>query len=145
MSKTCYIASGWFNEDQARDLENIKRICTTLNIKFFSPKDECVVKPNANAEERKKTFDDNLNAIKNADYVIVNTRDKDMGTIFEAGYAHAINKPIIYFCDGLKGKFNLMLAQSGSAVATSCDDLVFFLINIGRDINYKHNYEDEIE
>ena len=46
----CYIASGWFNENQARDLENIKSALDELGVNYFSPKDEIVAKPvNASA------------------------------------------------------------------------------------------------
>ena len=35
----CYIASGWFNSEQAKDLENIKIALDEFNIKYFSRKD----------------------------------------------------------------------------------------------------------
>jgi len=41
----CYIASGWFNENQARDLENIKGALDEIGCRYFSPKDEIVAKP----------------------------------------------------------------------------------------------------
>lgn len=45
-------------------------------------------------------------------------------TIWEAGYARGVNKPIVYFAETLgNNNFNLMLAQSGSAVALSRDML----------------------
>ena len=61
--------------------------------------------------------------------VPINTRDKDIGTIWEAGYAYALDKPIIYFCAGLPegAKFNLMLARSGIKVCTSFEQLENYL------------------
>ena len=61
--------------------------------------------------------------------MIVNTRDKDIGTIWEAGFAYANNVPIIYFCQGLPpgAKFNLMLARSGVKVCTSYEELENYL------------------
>ena len=61
--------------------------------------------------------------------MLVNTRDKDIGTIWEAGYAFAFKKPIIYFCAGLPegAKFNLMLARSGIKVCTSFEQLEEYL------------------
>ena len=52
-----------------------------------------------------------------------------MGSIFEAGYFHKLNKPIVYFCAGLPAgaQFNLMLAASGEAVCTSLNDLEEYL------------------
>ena len=61
--------------------------------------------------------------------MICNTRNKDMGSIFEAGYFHKLGKPIIYFCAGLPpgAQFNLMLAASGLSVCTSIDQLRAYL------------------
>ena len=47
-----------------------------------------------------------------------------MGTIWEAGYAFGINKPIIYFAETLgNGQFNLMLARSGNVVYQNMADI----------------------
>ena len=47
-----------------------------------------------------------------------------MGTIWEAGFAYGINKPVIYFAETLgDNQFNLMLAQSGRDVFTSQDEV----------------------
>ena len=75
-------------------------------------------------------FSGNLHHIETADFVLVNTRDKDIGTIWESGYAYAHKKPIVYFCGGLpKGaKFNLMLARSGVKVCTNFEQLEDYLV-----------------
>ena len=82
----CYIASGWFNENQARDLENIKTALDELGVNYFSPKDEIVAKPDASPEEQEMIFKGNVDAITGGNFVVCNTRDKDLGTIFEAGF-----------------------------------------------------------
>ena len=56
----CYIASGWFNENQARDLENIKQALDELGVKYFSPKDEIVAKRDASKEEQEMIFKGNV-------------------------------------------------------------------------------------
>jgi nucleoside 2-deoxyribosyltransferase len=145
MEYDCYIASGWFNENQAADLQNIKNVCEKLNLKYFSPKDEILLTNVASKEQQELAFNGNINAIKNCKFVIVNTRDKDMGTIFEAGASYILNKPIIYYCEGLKGNFNLMLSRSGKAVATNLAELENHLININKDINYYKEYSGLIE
>ena len=99
----CYIASGWFNENQARDLENIKSALDELGVNYFSPKDEIVAKPDASPEEQEMIFKGNVDAITGGDFVVCNTRDKDLGTIFEAGFSYASNVPIIYNAEGLQG------------------------------------------
>ena len=119
-----YIASGWFNEEQANDLEYIKGVLDSFGIKYFSPKDEFNCPPNSSEQQRRMCFSTNINAIDSTEHIIVNTRDKDMGTLFEAGYAYAKRKDIIYVAFDLKGSFNLMLAQSGAVVCTTRDEFV---------------------
>ena len=61
--------------------------------------------------------------------MLCNTRNKDMGSIFEAGYFNCLEKPIVYFCDGLPdgALFNLMLAASGIKVCRSLPELDDYL------------------
>ena len=141
----CYIASGWFNPEQAKDLENIKVALDELNIKYFSPKDEVLVNPTEGPEAQEKAFQANTINITNGVFIIVNTRDKDLGTIFEAGYAYASGVPIIYYCEGLVGMFNLMLSRSGRAVATNIEELKEHVTGIMSDNNYYVEYDGTIE
>ena len=111
-----YLASPFFNAEQVEREERLKKKLRSLGFEVFSPKENCFCPPDASQELRKKTFEDNICNIDNCDAVFVITNGKDMGTIFEAGYAYGIHKPIIYFCEGLTSQFNLMLAQSASLV-----------------------------
>ena len=141
----CYIASGWFNPEQAKDLENIKIVLDELNIKYFSPKDEVLVNPTEGPEAQERAFKANTVNITNGKFIIVNTRDKDLGTIFEAGYAYASGVPIIYYCEGLRGMFNLMLSRSGRAVATNIEELKEHVIGIMSNNDYYIEYDGTIE
>jgi len=145
MKYDCYIASGWFNPQQENDLENIKAVLSFLKILYFSPKDECIAAPNSDSKWKEKVFSGNINAIKKSKFIIANTRDKDMGTVFECGIAYAFNIPIIYYCEGLKGDFNLMLSQSGIAVATSTEELEKHVKEFKKDSSYKKKYQGTIE
>ena len=141
----CYIASGWFNPEQAKDLENIKKTLDKLSIKYFSPKDEILCGPTATIPEQDEAFKANVETIDNCRFVIVNTRDKDLGTIFEAGYSYATKTPIIYYCEGLKGNFNIMLSRSGAAVATSIEELYAHVAGIMLDSKYYVEYIGYVE
>ena len=141
----CYIASGWFNPVQAKDLENIKVALDELNIKYFSPKDEVNLDPTAGSEAQESVFKGNTISITNGKFIIVNTRDKDLGTIFEAGYAYASGVPIIYYCEGLKGLFNIMLSRSSRAVATNIEELKKHVIGIMSNDDYYVEYKGTIE
>lgn len=128
--KKIYLASGWFNPTQAEELTRLEEICDSREwIDLASPRRIFVCPPNAPKETQDATFDGNLHHIKTADFLIVNTRDKDIGTIWEAGFAFANEVPIVYFCAGLPAgaKFNLMLARSGIKVCTSFEELEDYL------------------
>ena len=148
--KSIYLASGWFNPTQAEELTRLENIFDERN-NFFelaSPRRIFVCPPNAPQEVQNETFYGNLRHIQQSDFLLVNTRDKDIGTIWEAGYAHAYGKPIVYFCAGLPegAKFNLMLAKSGIKVCTSFEELEDYLdrvINLQELIN--EPYEKSIE
>jgi nucleoside 2-deoxyribosyltransferase len=136
--KKIYLASGWFNPVQAEELSQLENIFDTRSDHFdlASPRRIFVCPPDAPKSVQDETFSGNLHHIKTADFLVVNTRDKDIGTIWEAGYAHACDVPIVYFCAGLPegAKFNLMLARSGIKVCTSFDQLEDYLdrvINTG--------------
>ena len=128
--KKIYLASGWFNPVQAEELTQLEEICDSRKwIDLASPRRIFVCPPDAPKETQDATFDGNLHHIKTADFLIVNTRDKDIGTIWEAGFAFANDVPIVYFCGGLPpgAKFNLMLARSGVKVCTSYAQLEDYL------------------
>jgi hypothetical protein len=71
-----------------------------------------------------------------------------MGSIFEAGYMNSLDKPIVYFCDGLPpgAQFNLMLAASGIKVCRSLEELDDYVKRcVLEDTLLIERYEGEIE
>lgn len=126
-----YLASGWFNQIQAEELTRLEGIFDERSdwIDLASPRRIFVCPPDAPRETQDTVFSGNLHHIETADFLLVNTRDKDIGTIWEAGYAFAKGKPIVYFCNGLppKALFNLMLSRSGIKVCTSFEQLTHYL------------------
>ena len=149
MEKKIYLASGWFNPTQAEELTRLEEICESRKwIDLASPRKIFVCPPNAPKETQDETFAGNLYHIETSDFLIVNTRDKDIGTIWEAGYAYAKNVPIVYFCQGLPtgAKFNLMLARSGVKVCTTFEQLEDYLDRV-HSTGYliEEPYDQEIE
>lgn len=129
-----YFASPWFNPDQAEREERVKGRLRELGFNVWSPKDNCVCSPIADEEMRQKVFGDNMHNIVTCDILFAITDGKDMGTIWEAGFANGINYMlesidkrivIVYYCEtlGPNGRFNLMLAQSGDITITKFEDL----------------------
>lgn len=126
-----YLASGWFSPDQDKQLTKLEEVFDKRAdwIDLFSPRRAFVCPPDASQDVQDKTFKGNIDHIRGADFVLVNTSFKDVGTIWEAGASYAFNKLIVYFCEGLpKGaRFNLMLAKSGVKVCTSFEQLEDYL------------------
>ncbi len=118
-----YIASGWFTPNQESTRIDIINLLSLYEIDFYSPKDDGLALEDDSIEDLKEIFKENLREIEDSDYIIASTIDKDMGTLFECGYAYSKGIPIIYYAPGLKGPFNLMLAQSSHNVAISIGEL----------------------
>ena len=125
----CYIASGWFSPEWLEELESIKSVLDEQGLNYFSPKDENLCEPDSDVGFQDQVFNGNIKGMEECDWMICNTRNKDMGSIFEAGYFHKLGKPIVYFCAGLPAgaQFNLMLAASGKSVCTSLKQLESYL------------------
>ncbi len=142
--KKAYLASGWFSTVQERGRQICLEALNKCSVRFYNPHDD-IVPADAGGSWQERVFAANLTEIESADFLVVNTAEKDMGTIFEAGYAHASGVPIIYFCEGLKGNFNLMLSRSGIAVATNLEELVEHISGFLKNDEYYVEYKGEIE
>ena len=143
-----YLASGWFSPEWMKEVENIKSVFEKHGINYFSPKDENLCDPEAVESMQDQIFDGNIKHLHESAWMLCNTRNKDMGTIFEAGYMNCLEKPIVYFCDGLPpgAQFNLMLASSGIAVCTSLEDLdVYLAACVSKETLLTRRYEGKIE
>lgn len=129
---TVYLASPFFRPEQIERVEFIETTLENCGYTVFSPRKEFVVKPNATSEDRKKGFTGNCEAIDKSDFILAVTDGKDMGTIWEAGYAFAKDKPILYFAETLgNNDFNLMLAESGLlGICKSREELTHVLYDI---------------
>jgi len=125
----CYIASGWFSPEWLQELENIKSILDSHGLTYFSPRDEAICEADASIDRQKAIFDGNIRGLEVSDWMICNTRNKDMGSVWEAGAFYEMKKPIVYFAGGLPegAQFNLMLAQSGKAVCMNLEELDDYL------------------
>ena len=118
-----YIAAPFFNEQQLATVEKIKTLLEDIGMPYFSPKDECLfVKGETKPED---ILRENVEAILDCTCMIAVTEGKDMGTLFECGYAYANKVDTIYFWenDNPELKFNLMLSASGYAVAQNLGQL----------------------
>lgn len=113
--KKAYIAAPFFNSIQIAIVEELKEALFKSGYEYFSPKDESMFKQGDNP---KQILDLNCRGIITSDFMIAVTDGKDVGTMWEAGYASAYNIPILYCWFGRQEgqKFNLMLAASGGVI-----------------------------
>lgn len=132
--KKVYFASPWFTPEQEEREERLKAKLRSLGFVVHSPKETAVCGEFSDPETRRKIFQGNADAIEEADIVFAVTDGKDIGTIWEAGYAYGLNRlnmfcgankiVIVYYCETLgNGQFNLMLAQSADIVITKFEDM----------------------
>jgi len=119
-----YCASGWFTPTQSIILGEIEDTLSQLEFDVYSPRKHSIYKP---GDDHQKIVDENINAIHSADLVVASTEGKDMGTLWECGYAYCYGIPIVYYFPHTNMKFNIMLAGTALAVLTSVDDLYEFL------------------
>jgi len=122
-----YCASGWFSYEQEESRKIILNTLKKAKFDVYSPKDDGLFKEGMNPEE---IFQENLKQIRECDFVIASTEGKDLGTLFESGYAFARSIPIIYFWNNGFGNFNLMLSQSAHRVTTTSHQLFALLCEI---------------
>lgn len=121
MSKV-YIAGPFFNAEQVATIEEIKCCLDIAKISYYSPKDDnlffegCTRTP-------KEGLTVNCDEIRMSDMVIAVTDGKDVGTMWECGYAFANGIKILYvWLSRQPGQnFNLMLAASGDVVHSYAD------------------------
>ena len=123
-SPKVYFAAPFFTPEQIEREEWLIKELRHISFRVFSPRENILLTPNATQEEREKAFQDNIKEINNCDLVFAVTDGKDMGTIWEAGYAYGKNKPVVYYNEtiGTSGKFNVMLAQSGNLTILGRDE-----------------------
>src|SRR5690606_5016235 len=94
-----YLASPFFNPEQVEREEFVKDYLRKQGLKVFSPKENCFLPPDATLTAQESVFKQNCSAIKSCKAVLAITDGKDIGTIWEAGYAYGINKPVVYYAE----------------------------------------------
>ena len=112
-----YLASPFFNDEQINREESIKKTLRGYGFTVYAPREHGIVGSLASQEAVTSTFNSNVEAIDNSRMVLANTDGKDIGTIWEAGYAYGNNIPIVYYAETLgNNPFNIMLSESGVGI-----------------------------
>lgn len=120
-----YLASPFFKDSQIQREEAVKNALRYNGYTVYSPKENGVLTPDATDEVRTKIFKENCEAIQKSRRILAITDEKDIGTIWEAGYAYGIGKEVVYYAETLgDNPFNVMLGKSGIGIFTKYNDLV---------------------
>ena len=126
-----YFAGGWFSPAQEEEHTRVGNFLERhKNLEVFNPRTAGGdFKVGKETDHMTQVLLNNCKAIDEADLVVAITDYKDMGTLWECGYAYAKQKPVIYYCETLGDKpFNLMLAKTGE-VARDIDELENLLVD----------------
>ena len=120
-----YLASPFFKDTQIQREEAVKNLLRNEGYTVYSPRENGVLTPDATDEVRTKIFKENCEAIQKSHRILAITDEKDIGTIWEAGYAYGIGKEVVYYAETLgNNPFNVMLGKSGIGIFTNYNDLV---------------------
>ena len=117
-----YAAGPFFSEQQLATMESIEGVLESFeNVDVFKPRNGAASAKKLNKDigagkdpsrdTRRQVFRDNVENVDDADLIVALIDDRDIGTIFELGYACKAGVPIITFTNKGFG-MNLMLAES---------------------------------
>lgn len=119
-----YLASPFFNAEQKERMYYVLNTLRTNGYNVYAPIESGVVSEDEDVGFVSYVFNSNVEAIRSSRKVLAITDGKDMGTIWEAGFAYGIGKPVIYFAETLgDNPFNIMLSESGNGIYTNREDL----------------------
>ena len=120
-----YLASPFFKDSQIQREEAVKNALRNEGYTVYSPRENGVLTSDATDEVRTKIFKENCEAIQKSHRILAITDEKDIGTIWEAGYAYGIGKEVVYYAETLgNNPFNVMLGKSGIGIFTRYSDLM---------------------
>ena len=120
-----YLASPFFKDSQIQREEAVNNALRNEGYTVYSPRENGILTPDATDEVRTKIFKENCEAIQKSHRILAITDEKDIGTIWEAGYAYGIGKEVVYYAGTLgDNPFNVMLGKSGIGIFTKYNDLV---------------------
>ena len=97
-----YLASGFFNPKQVALVDAIEAMATEMNLVLYSPRRDGPgtlkdMTPEERAAIAPRIFAENCYEVERADLVFAVIDVRDVGVIWEMGYAHGVGTPIVSF------------------------------------------------
>jgi len=123
-----YLASGWFNLVQKKIMDEMYEVLDVFRkagkLDFFSPfYNGIVLKPSDPYVKWKEVWDLDIGKIRECQLMIANLEGFEPGTVFETGYASAIQVPVIWYSSIPHRACNLMLSFPAMGFANSKEQL----------------------
>ena len=121
-----YIAAPFFNADQVATVAMIEAKLDSANMAYFSPRSEGTLLEMTSKEKIQhmdRIFKSNIDNMVKANIIIAVIDGRDIGTIWEMGFAYALGKTVISYTNMDHG-LNVMLAKSVQAHVKSMVDLM---------------------
>jgi nucleoside 2-deoxyribosyltransferase len=127
MKPRIYLAAGWFDPAQLKQMEEIRAVLCRLEedgkLTSFAPFYNGVVlkgKVDPNwRREMKRAWELDIWELSRSDLVVGSTQNHDVGTIFECGYASALKIPILCYNSAPELGLNVMLSQESRGFCKS--------------------------
>lgn len=120
ITKTIYLAGPFFSVAELWLVEKLKSIFELYGVKVFSPYHDIGI---SNNDLEIATAD--LELLQKADTVFAIANNFDPGTVFEIGYAKALNKNVfMYLCYSAE-KDIAMFNGTGCFISNEIDDLIY--------------------
>lgn len=119
-----YLASGWFNPVQKYIMDEMYEVLSIFKkegkLNFFAPfYDGIVLQKDDPREKWEKVWNLDIGKILGCDLMIANLEGFEPGTVFETGYACALEIPIVWYSSAPNRACNLMLSFPASGFANS--------------------------
>jgi len=107
-----YLAGPFFDLAQVWMVQQARANLRELGLRVFSPYHDIGLGSAADVVEK------DLEAIHNSDLVLALTDGLDSGTIYEIGYARALDKPVVVYSERHKDESLKMMEGSGCIICT---------------------------
>lgn len=124
MSKSIYVAGGWFDAEQESTLKSVIKALNqnpTIDT-LFIPMEHQAQAEEFSLEWQDLTFKSDIAGIQNTDLVLATlTTKQDTGTIWEMGYAYGIHKPVLTYIS--TNSLNLMPVKGTLAFIQDINEL----------------------
>lgn len=111
-ARQVYLAGPFFDLAQVWMVEQARASLKGMGLRVFSPYHDIGLGSAADVVVK------DLEGIEEADLVLAITDGLDAGTIYEIGYARALNKPVIVYSERHKGESLKMMEGSGCVICT---------------------------